>query len=773
MKIKKLLLSILACAAVLSTGCSKDPEPDPELTVSPQTTAIIFDAQGIVSYVYTVTTNQSSWSATSNQSWCVVTKNTDGRTFTVTAQANTSTEAPPAATITVSAGKATPITFSATQTAAPQIGVGFTFEGNGTAEADPADAEAGTEVTITATADEHYRFVRWVVETGDLSLADETANPAVFTRPDGPLAIKAEFEVIPNGVVLTDDGHGTAEASPEDAEPGTEMALTATANEHYRFVRWVVETGTLVLADATANPAVFTRPEGELAIKAEFETAINAITMTNDGHGTATASPENAEAGTEVTLTATPTGNYAFKQWVVVSGSGVTFSPDATTSPATFTMPDEAVTIKAEFEKQTDGLTLITDLTFKAYAQYRMTHDEVCDEVTYPLWDTDGDGELSPQEAAAVAYISMNSGFDGTEVASMAGLEQFTGLRKLLCNTNSLTSLDVSGNPALTDLDCSSNSLGSLDVSGNPALTHLNCAGNDLGSLDVSGNPALTFLDCGSNPLGNIDVSQNQALTYLACAGNLLGSLDVSGNPALTFLDCGSNSLTSLDVSGNPALTELGCGDNPLGSLDVSGNPALTLLYCSENSLTSLDVSQNPALTYLGCNGNSLSSLDVSQNPELDTLNCRYNSLGSLDVSGNPALIHLDCSSNSLTSLDMSQNPALKVLYCYSNSLTSLDVSGNPALTELYCHQNSLTSLDVSGNPALTELDCSQNSLTVLDASAMAFNEEMKYTLTCGRQVDGNDDPQTLTLTLRNNQKAYWNSTLASRSANNSVVLAD
>lgn len=81
--------------------------------------------------------------------------------------------------------------------------------------------------------------------------------------------------------------------------------------------------------------------------------ATYAITVSNDGNGTGAAKVggENADKAVEgatVTLTATPTGDYAFKQWTVVSG-GVTLS-STTANPATFKMPAKAVEIKAEFE---------------------------------------------------------------------------------------------------------------------------------------------------------------------------------------------------------------------------------------------------------------------------------------------------------------------------------------------------------------------------------------------------------------------------------------
>jgi hypothetical protein len=149
------------------------------------------------------------------------------------------------------------------------------------------------------------------------------------------------------------------------------------------------------------------------------------------------------------------------------------------------------------------------------------------------------------------------------------------------------------------------------DASGNlsGSLTNLICSSNSLTSLNVSGLTALTQLICNANSLTAINVSGLTALTNLTCSGNSLTALDVSGLTALVTLLCNANALTALDVSGLTALANLYCNDNSLTSLNVSGLTALVTLYCNENSLTSLDVSGLTALNALACNDNSLTSL--------------------------------------------------------------------------------------------------------------------------------------------------------------------
>ncbi|WP_313559227.1 X2-like carbohydrate binding domain-containing protein, partial [Ruminiclostridium cellobioparum] len=86
------------------------------------------------------------------------------------------------------------------------------------------------------------------------------------------------------------------------------------------------------------NPAKFTVNfiEGSAPAK-------NSITVETEGHGTATANVTSAIKDAKVVLTATPEAGYVFKGWKVISPAGLSINGN------TFTMPDEAVTVKAVF----------------------------------------------------------------------------------------------------------------------------------------------------------------------------------------------------------------------------------------------------------------------------------------------------------------------------------------------------------------------------------------------------------------------------------------
>jgi hypothetical protein len=151
--------------------------------------------------------------------------------------------------------------------------------------------------------------------------------------------------------------------------------------------------------------------------------------------------------------------------------------------------------------------------------------------------DKNGDGIISPEEAAQVHFLYVNN----LSISDLKGIEAFVNLEELGCGFNQLTSLDVSKNTALTNLSCGLNQLTTLDVSNNTALTiYLVCYGNQLTSLDVSKNTALEGLVCSNNQFTSLDVSNNTSLIRLECGGNQLTSLNVSNNTSLVYLILGS-----------------------------------------------------------------------------------------------------------------------------------------------------------------------------------------------------------------------------------------
>ena len=249
-------------------------------------------------------------------------------------------------------------------------------DGNGTGTATPSTAAAGTTIILTAMPKEGYHFKEWQVISGGVTIKNNK-----FTMPSANVEVKAIFEEdappAPTEFTITvrTDGNGTASASHAKAVVGTEITLTATPNEGYRFKEWQVISGSVTIKDDK-----FTMPDSNVEVKAVFEEDAPpapteyTITVTSGGNGTASASPAKAVAGAEITLSATPDKGYHLKEWQVESPAGLVITNNK------FTMPDTNVAIKAIFEEDAPPAPTEFTITVK----------------------TDGNGTASASHAKAV-----------------------------------------------------------------------------------------------------------------------------------------------------------------------------------------------------------------------------------------------------------------------------------------------------------------------------------------------------------------------------------
>ena len=297
-------------------------------------------------------------------------------------------------------------------------------------------------------------------------------------------------------------------------------------------------------------------------------------------------------------------------------------------------------------------------------------------------FDTDGDGEISKEEALAITKIIVGT----KDIESLAGIEHMANLTELRCEgpwsifepeedpEGKLKTLDVSKNVNLTILYCGFNQLTSLDVTNNPKIEQLRCAGNNLNSLDVSKNTELIEFEAYNNRLSSIDVSNNPELEYIDLTNNQIKSIDVSNNPELDYIDLTNNQIKSIDVSNNLELERITCSDNKLTSIDVTNNQKLTTLNISGNSIVKIDLGNNPELKHLICNKNKISELELSNNKKLKSLNVNDNNLTSLTVNCCPEIKTLKANNNLIKEMDISELTSLFDFYCSGNPLETLYV---------------------------------------------------------------------------------------------------
>ena len=114
-------------------------------------------------------------------------------------------------------------------------------------------------------------------------------------------------------------------------------------------------------------------------------------------------------------------------------------------------------------------------------------------------FDTDHNDFLSAAEIKAAEYVYVENEY----ISDLKGIEYLTSLRSLSCDSNYLSSLDLSHNYELRDLSCANNELTELMLYGCPNLDHLSCWGNNIETLDISGTELLDYY--GENPSDEYD----------------------------------------------------------------------------------------------------------------------------------------------------------------------------------------------------------------------------------------------------------------------------
>ncbi len=76
-----------------------------------------------------------------------------------------------------------------------EFAIAVTASTGGTASAGVARATAGTSITVSAVPADGYRFDKWTIESGGISLS---GNPASFTMPSAAVAVRADFVRVKN-----------------------------------------------------------------------------------------------------------------------------------------------------------------------------------------------------------------------------------------------------------------------------------------------------------------------------------------------------------------------------------------------------------------------------------------------------------------------------------------------------------------------------------------------------------------------------------------------
>ena len=453
-----------------------------------------------------------------------------------------------------------------------------------------------------------------------------------------------------------------------------------------------------MFGDLTVNSITFT--PNDATVKTSGNATVNAgdkmLTMSGDAKSTVKL---NCANGVKLTRTSTdflmvvPAQKYTGGFTITIStdqGAVVKAVKSDVTLSRSVLYPIKAFECKIEQSK--DNI-VFEDANFKAYM--------------IKNFDTDGDGEISYEEALAITMIDV----DTDNIESLAGIEHMANLTELNCEGPFV----MSG----YEPEEGRGKLKTLDVSKNTKLTKLYCGFNQFSSLDLTSNVLLERLRCAGNDLNNLDVSKNTELTRLTAYNNHLSSIDVSNNTKLEVIDLSNNQIKSIDISKNESLATFNCDDNLLTELDPSNNQKLTNIYCSNNNLSSINVRKNQKLAKLVIIGNSIPQIDLRNNSELTHLFCEKNKISELDLSNNTKLRQLTVNDNSLSSLTVNCCPEIEILNANNNLIKEMDISELIALKYFDCIRNPLETLYIFEGQidALTEINIPSNTKIVVKGS--------------------------------------------------------
>ena len=141
-------------------------------------------------------------------------------------------------------------------------------------------------------------------------------------------AIWEDIPVIEYNITVT-DGKATIGAGVEvsKAAEGTEVTLTANAAPSGKvFDKWVVESGSITLANENNATTTFAMPASAVSVKATYKDApAETYTITFNANG-GTVTPANGTTGTDGKLSSLPTptrsSSYSFKGWYTAASGG-------------------------------------------------------------------------------------------------------------------------------------------------------------------------------------------------------------------------------------------------------------------------------------------------------------------------------------------------------------------------------------------------------------------------------------------------------------------
>ena len=221
---------------------------------------------------------------------------------------------------------------------------------NGTVTTSPTGVVApGTTVTVTATPNAGYMLDAISVTKADGSAVTVSGN--TFTMPSSNVTVTATFKEAVYNVTVSQPANGTLSVNPTSGKMGTEVTVTATANNGYNVDSVTVTdaSGKSVTVTKSGDKYTFKIPASNVTVSAKIVGKNYAITKGSVTGGKLDVA-SSAAYGSTVTVTATPNTGWKLVDVTITSG-GQVVTATKNGNQYTFTMPNGEVKVSATFQE--------------------------------------------------------------------------------------------------------------------------------------------------------------------------------------------------------------------------------------------------------------------------------------------------------------------------------------------------------------------------------------------------------------------------------------
>jgi uncharacterized repeat protein (TIGR02543 family) len=255
----------------------------------------------------------------------------------------------------------------------------------GSVNSEGGEYNEGTEVTLTATPDEGYRFTGW---------SDGSTEESITISISEDTSIEALFELIPVYVVtVTSTEGGSVSSEGGEYEEGTEITLTATASEGYVFTGW---------SDGSTEESITISISEDTSIEAVFEIITFNLSINSSSGGEVSSSGGEYTYGSNISIEAIPDEGYIFSHW----------SNDSEENPIDISMIDGDQNITAYF-----------------------TNDLSIQDGFYRVYNAIGEGQGAEQQktlldSGEIIYVE----FENNQIKTGFSLESYYDYKRLKNN---------------------------------------------------------------------------------------------------------------------------------------------------------------------------------------------------------------------------------------------------------------------------------------------------------------------------------------------------